>query len=82
MDVLEVLLTIGAAVASIPFGAGMAALVVLAVTSTPSGDEAVAYLVGAAALAGLGLATLAVALYRQRETEALPAPPEKAGASS
>jgi hypothetical protein len=82
LDVLEVLLTIGAVVASIPFGAGIAGLVVLAVTSTPPGDEPVAYLVGAAVLAGLGLAMLAFALYRQRERGAQSAPPERFGANS
>lgn len=82
MDVLAVLLMIGAVLISIPLGAGFAALTALALFGPAPGDEPVAYLIGAAVLVGLGLATLAVGLHRQRGKEAQPATPERAGASS
>ncbi|MGC1165835.1 MAG: hypothetical protein WA862_07000 [Solirubrobacterales bacterium] len=79
MDVLEVLLMIGIAAASVPFGAGIAALVAVAVFTTPPGDAPVAYAAGAGVIVVLGLATLAIGLYVQRRNAALPVATEGNG---
>ena len=73
---LEVLLV---AVASVPFGAGIAALVALALLTTPPGDAPVAYAAGAGVIVVLGLATLAIGLYIQRRNAALPVATEGNG---
>ncbi len=79
MDVLEVLLAVGIAVASVPFGAGIAALVALAVLTTPPGDEPVVYAIGAGGIVTLGLAALTIGLYFQRRNGALPVATEGNG---
>lgn len=67
MDVLTVLLVVVAVLASIPLGAGFAALTALALFGPAPADEPVAYAIGLAGVVLLGLAVLGIGLYRQRQ---------------
>jgi hypothetical protein len=70
LDVLTVLLIVVAALASIPFGIGFAALVGLALFGPSPGEAPMAWLLGGALLVGLGLAALGIGLYRQQPSSA------------